>query len=132
MRARKPRHPGGPPLPLEWQLQTGPVDWLRLARPRCMYFHVPNEGARTKSEAARLQRMGVVAGVPDLVFMGMPNCQVALIELKVAGGSLSPEQVAFAARCNDVDVPVHVIATDDTAELIEAVRSRLVGWGALS
>jgi len=48
--------------------QVALVSWFRLAYPRYKYllFHVPN-GAATVARGAKLKKLGVVAGVPDLL-----------------------------------------------------------------
>lgn len=62
--ARKIRHP-------EDDLQRQQIDLLKVlkAQGRVHFFAVPNGGKRSKAEAAIMQGLGVVAGVPDLVLM---------------------------------------------------------------
>lgn len=71
---------------------------LRTVRPRCMWWHTPNGGARSKRTAGRLKAMGVRAGVPDFIFMwrddaGTLHC--GYIELKTKRGSQTAGQVEF-------------------------------------
>lgn len=56
-------------------------------------YHVPNGGLRSKSEAARLKRQGVKAGVPDLC-IPVPNASnhALYIEMKAEGGRVSSQQ----------------------------------------
>ena len=42
-----------------------------------LLYHVPNGGSRNKAEASKLKRMGVRAGVPDLV-LPVPRAGYAL------------------------------------------------------
>ncbi len=67
------------------------VSWLRFNHPqiadRC--FHVPNESASQPQYRAKLNKMGLNSGIPDLMFYGLP----LMIEMKkTIGGSLSKEQ----------------------------------------
>ena len=65
-------------------------DALQIATARLLdstglvWTHVPNGGLRNKIVAAKLKRMGVKAGVPDVLIFNpaAENCGVA-IELKV-------------------------------------------------
>ena len=95
------------PKESEDDLAKAVADYLRLAWPTELpWWHTPNGGSRAQverqdrrsgrtyrfsPEAAKLKKMGVLAGVPDLTFI-LPNGQVAFIELKVADGTLSDEQ----------------------------------------
>ncbi len=78
----------------------------RLTRAGIVFFHVPNGGRRSRSEAILLKQSGVKAGVPDIVIPVPPpqmpcslcgtNAVVgAVVELKREGGKPSdvrPEQ----------------------------------------
>lgn len=58
-----------------------------------MLYHVPNGGSRNRVEAAKLKRMGVRAGVPDLVLPVPRNGYAGLyIELKVGENRPSKNQ----------------------------------------
>jgi hypothetical protein len=50
----------------EWEEQADFVRWFRRTYPGVLIFHVPNGAGVSKAMGARLQAMGVVAGVPDL------------------------------------------------------------------
>lgn len=58
-------------------------------------FHVPNGEKRTKITAAKLKRMGVLAGVADFVLVADGRCH--FLELKATTGRQSREQEEFAA-----------------------------------
>jgi len=71
------------------------LDGLRL-----IWNHCPNGGSRNVIEAAKLKRMGVKAGFPDVTIYNSPPCnrnaKGAVIELKrVVGGKVSPEQTKW-------------------------------------
>ncbi len=114
-------------------LQRSVVQWLTLAKPRCVWFHVPNGGARDAVTGAKLKAMGVKAGVPDLVFawkggagfveLKRPEDRCLLSELSRPEGRLSPSQRAFRDECEAQGVPYVVATTLD--EVIQALR----GWG---
>lgn len=79
-------------VPTEDEEQKALVQWLRLND--ILFYHIPNGGYRSKSEAARFQALGVQAGVPDIC-IPMPQKGYAglYIELKRRkGGKLSDAQ----------------------------------------
>ena len=58
-----------------------------------LLYHVPNGGSRNRAEAAKLKRMGVRAGVPDLVLPSPRGGYAGLyIEMKVGANRPSKEQ----------------------------------------
>lgn len=63
-----------------------------------LMHHIPNGGRRDKREAAKLKRMGVKAGVPD-IFLPIPRDgrHGLYIELKAGKNTASPEQREFIA-----------------------------------
>lgn len=69
--------------------------YLRHALPpEVRAFHPANGGLRDAATAGQLRAMGVVPGIPDLVFI-LPNAQIACIELKVGRNKLTDEQAEF-------------------------------------
>lgn len=80
----------------EDQIQRAVVDWIRLACPTAIVFHVPNGGFRTRAEAGRFKSLGVLAGVPDLIIM-WPGV-VAALELKTPANRPTAEQAEFGRR----------------------------------
>lgn len=69
--------------------------WPELA----LLHHVPNGGKRGKTEAARLKRMGVKPGVPDLCLpVARGGYHGLYVEMKRRdGGRVSSEQRAWLA-----------------------------------
>jgi hypothetical protein len=71
-----------PPSPSEYQLHCAVVDTVkRWLQPNWIFTHIASGEKRDPVTAARLKRMGVMAGFPDLVFIG-PNGAVCWVELK--------------------------------------------------
>lgn len=85
-------------------------------------FHVPNGGQRSVSEGNRLKAMGVVAGVPDFIFI-TKGAGIIGIELKVGKNPLSKEQVALHASWAKVGVKVYVVRDD-----IEEFKKIILEW----
>ena len=81
----------------EEALQKSMVEWLRWAVPAPpdgpAFFHIPNGGWRTKTEAAILKAMGVKRGAPDLGMIWRGRFLGP--EVKVPGEGLEPHQTAL-------------------------------------
>lgn len=109
--------------------QIAVIDWCRINE--CMHpeleliHHIPNGGKRNKSEAIRLKREGVKAGVPDL-FLPVPQIidgevwyHGLYIEMKFGVNKTTvnqrywikrlEEQGYHCAVCNGADEAVKVI-----------------------
>jgi hypothetical protein len=106
----------------EARIQAAIVEWIRTVAPTLICFHVPNGGLRSKAEAARLKWVGTLAGVPDVVVLGLDG-RCWLIEVKGPGGSLSPEQCVIRDRCVALRIPFVV------AKSIDDVRVAFRLWG---
>ena len=80
----------------EQAIQRAVVEYLKLMENlgELTFFHVPNGGRRTRTEARIFKGLGVRAGVPDLVLM-FPDGRTAFIEVKAATGRLSAKQKEF-------------------------------------
>lgn len=113
-----------PPAP-EFNTHCAVADVLRRwANPEWRWTHIASGEYRSKATAARLQRMGVVAGYPDFMLIG-PGGQVHFIELKRARAPLTTAQKDFAEWCARNRVPHAVARSFD-----EALRILKV-WGAV-
>jgi hypothetical protein len=88
------------------------------------WTHIASGEYRTPSTAARLKRMGVVAGWPDLILLA-PTGRAHFLELKRRGGRLTEEQDKFAAWCAAHGIPFAIASNFD-----EALRC-LQAWGAV-
>lgn len=78
-------------LNAEARIQAAIVEWIRLAAPSVLVFSIPNEGKRSKPEAARMRWTGLVAGAPDLIVVAS-NGGAHFIEVKEPRGTLSRDQ----------------------------------------
>lgn len=86
------------PTPLEEEEQSSLFEWTTLMAARYpalnLLHAIPNGGLRSKSEAARMQKAGVMRGVPDLC-LPVPRGEKhgLYIEMKRrSGGVVSVEQ----------------------------------------
>ena len=115
-RRRPKRH--GPAPGSEEELHRAVADFLRHAlRPHeCLWFHVPNGGWRSDAEGGVLKALGVMAGIPDLLFV-RPGAKLAAIELKSAAGKTTCTQKAVALALGRLGVPVRVCRSIDDVEL---------------
>ena len=98
-----------------WRTMTPRSEWFRL-------FHPANGGSRNSIEAAKFKRMGVVAGVADLVCL-LPEGKVGFIELKFGKNGLSDYQDDFRIFCQKSGYLWALCRTVD-----EALRT-LTTWG---
>ena len=76
----------------EEALQQKIVFWFHNTYPqyRGLLFHVPNGDIRSKRAGARLKRLGVIAGVSDLILLY--KSYTFLFELKTLKGKQSKSQ----------------------------------------
>lgn len=103
----------------EQAVQKAIVDFLEVSLPAqsSFYCHVPNGGWRGKIEAAILKRLGVKAGVPDLLVLASGQCPI-WFEVKAPKpnrGVLTPAQrdvmehlSGLGCHCFEVDCVEHV------------------------
>lgn len=91
-------------------MQAKYFQWVTLCYPqqRKLVFHVPNGGWRNKVEAIKMQAMGVVPGIPDIVNLS----PLFTIELKVKNGVLSSEQKEVKAIYAERGVNHYIVKED--------------------
>jgi hypothetical protein len=93
-------------LALEWQAQAAVVSWARSVRlpagGRLHLWHTKNSAKRSGHQGAVDKRLGVTAGVPDLLLStrvpGRPEVRGVALELKVAGRKATPAQLAWMSQ----------------------------------
>lgn len=103
----------------ETKLHIAVADWLRGACPHVLWTHPANQG-RSPQEGAKLKKMGVRAGVPDLIFWH--DGWFGAIELKTGSG-LSEAQKIF------MDSFVRNGGKYATCKTVKSVAETLISWG---
>jgi hypothetical protein len=87
--------------------------------PGVFVFHPANGGWRSRTEAAILKGLGVVAGTPDVI--AVKDGQTYALELKAKGGKLSPSQRWAHAALRQAGAEVAVATgLDDALAWLEA------------
>ena len=110
---------------LEDDLQKAVCEHLRLrAHSGVVWFAVPNGGKRNVREAARMKRMGVTAGVADIILLH--NGKFFALELKALTGRISESQRAFLMAVDSAGGVCYVAYGID-----EALRV-LESWGLIN
>lgn len=133
----------------ETRLQIAVCDYLRGIRrvknkeypsktpfPQLLFTHPANQG-RSPQEGAKLKKMGVRAGVPDLLFWWIPDfldgnnkihygllpIQSAAIELKSKTGSSSTSQKKFRESFERMGGAYAICKS------VKEVRDTIISWG---
>jgi hypothetical protein len=113
-----------PPAP-ELSTHVMVADLLRRwANPNWRHSHLPLGEYRTPATAMKLQRMGVVAGLPDFLFVS-PSGAAHFLELKRGRARLTEEQEEFANWCAAHGVPFAIARNFDEALAV------LKTWGVI-
>ena len=114
------RQRGSRPAPApEFALHCAVADLVRRwIMPGWMFTHIPLGERRDKAVAARLARMGTVAGWPDFIFVG-PH-RVVFLELKRRGSSPSDEQANVALHIIRSGFDYHCV--DNLDDAVGALR----------
>jgi hypothetical protein len=115
-----------PPPPLEFALHATLADIIkRWITPEWKFTHLPlgeerehqfnSKGQRYSPSGQRLQRMGVMPGWPDFIFVG-PECRVFWLELKrFKTGRMSEDQSEVAAHLMACGFPFLITTSLDDA-----------------
>lgn len=120
---RKPRRQRIEPSELEVHLAV--VEHLRhRARPGVVWWHTPNGEHRDPRTAAKLKRMGVLAGVPDLLLL--TQGRLYALELKSGGGCSSAAQSAVLSLLRGSGA--HCVVAWGVNEALAALEA----WGLLT
>ena len=109
----------------EFRLHCVVADYLRATlSPDVLWFHIPNGEHRSKITGARLKRMGVRAGVADLMiawrgpFGQHWQAEVLWIELKAAKGRPRLAQAQFQVDTHVVGHHYHVCHSLEEVEQV--------------
>lgn len=111
-------------MPTEDEEQTWLLSWAEINEYRWpelgLLYHIPNEGKRTAASGARLRRMGLRRGVPDLCLPAARGRYHGLyIELKAVGGRATAEQKEFIeALCEQGFFAVVCVGGEAAARMI--------------
>jgi hypothetical protein len=105
----------------EDQLQIAAMRWIRLAYPKAVSFHVANERKTSPMRGAKLKKMGVLAGVPDIHILEPNKIYCGLfIELKTEKGRLTPSQRDVIERIENAGYKCAVCRSlDEVIDLVD-------------
>lgn len=120
------RYDRKPPVP-ERSIHIMVADTLRRCcnKTKWQWTHIPLGEYRTRETAGLLERMGVMAGWPDFIFLHWTG-QIYFLELKSEKAILSPAQKAFHGMMRQWQIECKVARGYD-----EAIRI-LSEWGVVS
>lgn len=109
----------------ESQLQAECVRYMRneLRVVYGTFFSIPNEGKRGVINASRMIAQGLLAGVPDLVWL--IDRTVVFFELKAKGGSTSRKQKLIHDNLRAEGFEVHIIKTFEQFKEIVSLRLKI-------
>lgn len=103
----------------EDNLQIQVINYLRYQYGKALFCHVPNGGKRNAIEGAKFKRMGVLAGVPDiLIFNKNYSFDGLAIELKIKPNKPTKIQLEVIERFKEVGFDVHVCYDFDSCKNI--------------
>lgn len=105
----------------EKAVHTAILDYLNAILPEShLTVHLYNN-PRSAAAGALAKRMGMMAGIPDLMII-RPLGRLAFIEVKREGGRLSAPQIAFRLFCRQWGVPHAVCrSVDDARDFITEI-----------
>lgn len=114
------------------------IQWARMNSGRwpelALLHHIPNGGARGKSEAAKLKRMGVLAGVADLHLpVARATYNGLYIEMKYGNGRLERSQKEFlkaAAAAENYCIVCY--SAEDAIGILEDYMNNMTAFPNLS
>jgi hypothetical protein len=101
------------------------ADYLRIVKPKALWFHCPNGARMSKAQAGIHKALGMLAGVPDLVFV-CHGGRVAFIELKAPKGTLSDAQKTFKETAEALGCDYAVCRS------VDQVMVALAEWGLIT
>lgn len=114
---------------VEGPIHRAILQYLRLAMPRAIIHHSPNENALSSRDrkgaaiaAARLKGLGMVPGWPDLVVFPYASIGPLFFEVKSPKGKLSDTQTAVIERLTDLGYRVAVVRS------VADVQAKLAEW----
>jgi hypothetical protein len=83
----------------ESQEQAAFVQWFRLTYPKTLIYAIPNGAHMSITQAVKLKREGLVAGMPDL---HIPQWSLFVEMKRAKGGRLSDGQSGIIRHLRDI------------------------------
>ena len=103
----------------EFAIQKQIIGYLNIKK--ILYFAIPNGELRTKATGAKLKKMGVKRGIPD-IFIPMPCCEDAglWLEVKSINGKPTVFQRIWMNDLIEQGYAVHIVKSlNEAIECIE-------------
>jgi hypothetical protein len=118
----------------EDNFQISAMQLIRSKYPEILAIHVPNGGKRNAIEGAKFKKMGVVAGVPDIMIFNPSGKWIGLaIELKTSGGSIRPTQLLFHGQLTKLGWCVWIAWNlDDVDHILAGYLGNIEHWNNIS
>ena len=96
----------------EYQIQIKLIEYIKSKKlPRFRFFHVPNQGIRSKKQKFLLSNMGLKSGCPDLI-LEFKGGSIVYIELKTSTGTLSSSQKLWYTQSQILGTPHYILKGD--------------------
>jgi hypothetical protein len=112
--------------PTEFQIHCAVMDCLRNGiAPGWRAWHTPNGEYRMQATGGKLQRMGTMPGVSDILLAGPPHATLHALELKAKGEKPTESQEAFLAWVEAIG------GKADCADSVDGALAILRSWGAV-
>ncbi len=113
---------GLPSTTKESDIQIACNEYLNLLSNTYVFrhFHVPNEGKRSIWYHAKMKKMGLKSGCPDII-IEYPQGRILYIELKNEKGRLSDNQKLWAVQSKVLGTP-HFIVKGGLTECLDQIK----------
>ena len=111
-----------PPVTKESEIQIACNEYLNYLANTYYFrhFHVANEGKRSISYHAKMKRMGLKSGCPDIIIEYFPG-KLLYIELKNEKGKLSNNQKLWAVQSKALGTP-HFVVKGGLTECLDQIK----------
>jgi hypothetical protein len=121
-------------LGMEDQISAALADRLAAAeregRCRCVWTHVPNEGARGRAAFGKILHLGMVAGAPDWWFAWHGGS--GMVELKAPAGNRDPVALLKPRQRDFRDWCLHHGVRHEVCTSADEAWQTLARWGAVA
>ena len=111
-----------PPMTRESDIQIACNDYLNYLSKFYFFrhFHVPNEGKRSIYLHAKMKKMGLKSGCPDIIIEYFPG-KLLYIELKNEKGRLTANQKLWAVQSKALETP-HFVVKGGLNECLDQIK----------